>query len=169
MVDKEMLSAMSDMLDEKLGQKLEPLYDKMDSMEKRMDSIEEKLDSVERRLDSVEERLDSVEEKIGCIEGEIGSIKVKIGCIEGEIGSIEEEIGTMNKRLDNVEQDVHHIKVIQLENSVIPRLSTIESCYVDTYKRYQKDTEKIDGMIQDIDILKLTVSEHSGRLAQLPV
>ena len=128
MVDTEMLSAISDLLEEKLeqkldakfDQKLQPLYDKIDSMEERMDSMENRMDSVE-------------------------------------------------KRLGNLEQDVHYIKVVQLENDIRPRLSTIESCYLDTYKRYQKSTEKIDSMAENIEILNLTVSEHSSKLAHLSV
>ncbi len=129
MVDKEMLSAISDLLEEKLEQKLE-------------EKLEEKLDE---------------------------KLEEKLSTIKCKIDSMESEINTINRRLDNVEQDVRHIRVVQLENDVIPRISTIESCYLDTYKRYQKSTDKIDGIADDVEILKLTVSEHNGRLAQLPV
>ena len=133
MVDKEMLSAISDLLEEKLEQKLE-------------EKLEEKL---EKKLDE--------------------KLEEKLSTIKCKFDSMESEINTINRRLDNVEQDVRHIRVVQLENDVIPRISTIESCYLDTYKRYQKSTDKIDGIAGDVEILKLTVSEHSGRLAQLPV
>ena len=129
MVDKEMLSAISDLLEEKLEQKLEQ-------------KLEEKLDE---------------------------KLEEKLSTIKCKIDSMESEINTINRRLDNVEQDVRHIRVVQLENDVIPHISTIESCYLDTYQRYQKSTDKIDGIADDVEILKLTVSEHSGRLAQLPV
>lgn len=122
MVDKELLSAISDLLDEKLEQKLE-------------EKLDQKLDQkFEEKLQPLYDRLDRVEQKVGALE-----------------------------------QDVRHIKVVQLENNVIPRLSTIESCYLDTFQRYQEGTEKIEGMAGDIEILKRTVSEHSMKLAKLSV
>lgn len=106
MVDREMLSAISDLLDKKLDQRLQPLCDRLDR--------------------------------------------------------VEQDIKTLKK-------DVHYIKVVQLENDVMPRLSTIESCYLDTFQRYKEGTEQIDSMADDIKVLKLTVSEHGKKLAQMSV
>ncbi len=159
MVDKEMLSAISDLLEEKLDakfdQKLQPLYDRMDS--------------VEEKIGTMEEKIDSIEGEIGTIKVQISTMEEKIGTIEGEVGTIKGELNTVNQRLDTLEQGVRHISVVQLENNVIPRLSTMESCYLDTYQRYQKSTEKIDGMGEDIEVLKHTVLNHSSKLAQLSV
>ena len=157
MVDKEMLSAISDLLEEKLEQKLD-------------EKLDQKLDAkFDQKLQPLYDRMDSVEEKIGTMEEKIDSMEEKIGTIEGEVGTIKGELNTVNQRLDTLEQGVRHISVVQLENNVIPRLSTMESCYLDTYQRYQKSTEKIDGMGEDIEVLKHTVLNHSSKLAQLSV
>ena len=99
----------------------------------------------------------------------MNSMEDKMDSMENRMDSMEDKTDSMEKKFDNLEQDIHYIKVVQLENNIIPRLATIESCYLDTYKRYQKSTDKIDSMAEDIEILKLTVADHSSRLAQLPV
>lgn len=112
MVDREMLSAISELLDEKLEEKLD-----------------QKLD---QKLRPIYDRLDSLDARVG--------------------------------RLEN---DMHYVKVVQLENNVIPRLNTIESCYLDTSERYLERTEQMDDMAADIVVLKNVVSEHSEILQRM--
>jgi hypothetical protein len=119
MVDKEMLSAISELLEEKLDQKLG-----------------EKLDQ------KLEEKLDQ---------------------------KFDEKLQPIYERLDNLEADMKYVKVVQLENNIIPRLNTIEVCYMDTSRRYMESTEQITAMKEDIKVLKSVVSEHSQRLSRIPV
>ncbi len=119
MVDKEMLSAISELLEEKLDQKLG-----------------EKLDQ------KLEEKLNQ---------------------------KFDEKLQPIYERLDNLEADMKYVKVVQLENNIIPRLNTIEVCYMDTSRRYMESTEQITAMKEDIKVLKSVVSEHSQRLSRIPV
>ena len=48
---KQLVSLMSDMMDEKLT----PINSRLDSIEKRLCTVEERLDSVEESLDTIEE------------------------------------------------------------------------------------------------------------------
>lgn len=57
---KEDLKALSDLLDERLDKRLEP-------MEKKLDKIENRLDTVESRLDKVESRLDRLETDVAAV------------------------------------------------------------------------------------------------------
>lgn len=113
MVDREMLSAISDLLDKKLDEKLDAKFD-------------EKLGPINDRFDRIE-------------------------------ADVEELKQTTSKLTD----DMRYVKVVLLENNVIPRLNTIESCYVETSKRYLERAEQIDTMQEDIDTLKSTVEKHS--------
>ena len=70
----------------------------------------------------------------------------------------------IENRLERVEHKLKRIEVDLLENNVIPRLNTIESCYSDTYHRYQDYTDQMDASFQDIDLLKKVVTEHSQKL-----
>lgn len=72
----------------------------------------------------------------------------------------------IENRLDRVENKVTNIS-LTLENDIRPRLNTIEACYTDTYNRYKDDTDKMDIVFEDTDLLKKVVSEHSERLQKL--
>lgn len=109
MVDKEMLSAISELLDEKLEEKLE-----------------EKLKPVYERLDG------------------------------------------LDAGVSDLQAQMKHVRVVQLENNIIPRLNTIEECYLDTFQRYKERTEQFDQMNEDIEVLKSVVSDHSRKLEKIP-
>lgn len=131
MVDKEMLSAISDLLDKKLEEKLE------EKLEKK---LEEKLDQkLDQKLAPIYERLDRV---------------------EADVSDLKQTTGKLT-------DDMRYVKVVLLENNVIPRLNTIESCYLETSRRYLERADQIDAMQSDIGILKNTVEKHSDILQKI--
>jgi len=75
-------------------------------------------------------------------------------------------IDHLEERFDGLDSRVKNIE-ITLENDVVPRLSHIEQCYLDTYERYQSGIDKLDEMQCDIDIIKLTVTGHSEELNKI--
>ncbi len=56
MMDHELLSAISDMMDEKLGESLKPINGRLDGMENRLNVIEHKADRTAEKLENL--RLD---------------------------------------------------------------------------------------------------------------
>lgn len=56
---------------------------------------------------------------------------------------------------------------VWLETEIIPRLQNIESCYTDTYRRYQDYADKMEAAFEDIELLKKVVSEHSEKLQKI--
>ena len=73
----------------------------------------------------------------------------------------------LDARLKPIENRMKHIEVDLLENNVIPRLNTIESCYTETYNRYRDYADKIEAVFVDVDLLKKVVSEHSQMLQKI--
>ena len=73
----------------------------------------------------------------------------------------------LDARLKPLENRVKRIEVDLLENNVIPRLNTIESCYTDTYNRYKDYADKMEAVFTDIELLKKVVSEHSEKLQKI--
>lgn len=59
------------------------------------------------------------------------------------------------------------IKGDLLENKIIPRLNTIESCYTATYNRYQDYADKMQSAFEDIELMKKVVAEHSKLLQKI--
>lgn len=72
----------------------------------------------------------------------------------------------MDKKLQPLKEDIKFLK-LQNENEILPRLQTIESCYTDTYKRYQSGVAQIEAMQTDIDVMKSVIREHSEKLQKI--
>lgn len=80
-----------------------------------------------------------------------------------EIKFVKREITDLKNGLQKLGDEVDSIKIM-LESDIIPRLCTIESCYVDTYRRYSMGVVEIEKVRTDVDILKNVVKEHSEKL-----
>lgn len=103
----------------------------------------------------------------------------KLDPINVRLDRIEESQQSMERRLQNVEGRLQNIEFMQnktalavenltltVENNILPRLQNLESCYTSTYERYAKGVGKIDGMYEDIGIIKNVVIGHSKKLQQ---
>ena len=53
------------------------------------------------------------------------------------------------------------------ENQIMPRLNTIEACYLSTYERYKDSVEGYEALQADNEIMKQVIMEHSGKLQKL--
>ena len=73
----------------------------------------------------------------------------------------------LDARLNPIESRIKRIEVDLLENNVIPRLNTIESCYTGTYNRYKDHADKMEAAFADIELLKKVVAEHSEKLQKI--
>ena len=73
----------------------------------------------------------------------------------------------LDGRLKPIENRIKRIEVDLLENNVIPRLNTIESCYTDTYERYKNYADKMEAAFADIELMKKVIAEHSEKLQKL--
>lgn len=73
----------------------------------------------------------------------------------------------LDARLKPIENQLKLIKVDLLENNIIPRLSTIENCYMDTYNRYKDHADRMESTITDVEVLRKVVSEHSEKLQKI--
>ena len=184
MNNTELLSAISNLLDTKLDEKLDarfdafekkldakleakfeeklsPIYHRLDSLEYRMGNVEELsiathktlTENVIPRLDRMENRLERVETRLDCVETRLERVETRLDCVETRLERVE-------TRLDCVEKKAHDIGLI-LENDIQPRLRHIESCYVDTFKRYVSGIENQETLQFDVDTLKRTVRRHS--------
>lgn len=121
-------------------------------MDRRFEQIEEKFEQIDERFDSVERKVESLDQKI---DREIRESELRMSEM-------------MDRKLEPLQKEIHMIRVELLENNVIPRLNNIEQCYLSTYNRYAADADKMEGMSDDISVLKAVVSNHSDQLKRLP-
>lgn len=155
MVDREMLSAISGLLDERLEQKfnekLQPVYERLDGFEANMIP-----------------RFERLETNVIELKTDVDNLKTKVDGLETDVSELKTDVGGLKTDVSGLKGEMQYIRVVQLENNVIPRLSTIESCYLDTFQRYVERTEQFDKLTADIGVLKSIVSEHSRKLEKIP-
>ena len=70
------------------------------------------------------------------------------------------------EELGPIRQEVHHTNM-RLDVDVVPRLQTIESCYLDTYERYKDGAEDIENLKGDMELVKGILQEHSRELQRM--
>lgn len=93
-------------------------------------AIEELLD---RKLEEkLEEKLEKkFEEKLRPINECLARLDSRMA----ELKSTTEELKSTTEELNG---DITYVKEVLLENDIIPRLNTIEKCYVETSRRYME-------------------------------
>lgn len=84
--------------------------------------------------------------------------------LDAKLAPIEESVTRIEDRVTGIESRVTRIEVDLLENNVLPRLNTIESCYMDTFNRYKDGAEQMSSVVEDVALLKKVVAEHSEKL-----
>ena len=114
---------------------------------------------MDKKLIPIENRLDAMQDEIHIMQGEIRNM-------QGEIRDMQGEIRNMQGEIRDIQGEIHSIRLFQ-ENVILPRLNTIESCYMDTYERYKSYADKIESVFADTELLKKVVSEHSEKLQKI--
>lgn len=67
--------------------------------------------------------------------------------------TLSKDVCEIRQDMKDVKQRVTNLEVTQ-ETEIIPRLKEIESCYLDTYKRYQDGSDDIDSLKTDVTMIK---------------
>ena len=141
MTDNELVLFISELLDKKL----KPIDSKFEKIEAKLEEIETRLEKVETRLEEIQTRLEKVETRLEELETRLEELETRL-----------EELETRVKKLELLH-----------ETDVLPRVSTIEECYISTYERYKENVEHIEAMRTDIDIIKRVLVEHSEKLKKI--
>lgn len=153
MVDQEMLSAIADLFEEKLEEKLD----------KKLEPIYERLDRIEGDVAELKTDVAELKERTARLETDVAELKTDVAELKETTARLETDVAELKETTSRLSEDMKRVK-ITLEHSVLPRLNTIEGCYLETSKRYLESADQIDGMYADIDILKYTVKKHSEKL-----
>ena len=138
MTDHELLLAISNIMDKKLDARLKPL----------------------------ENTLQSLKEDVQQLKDDVQQTKSDVQQLKAEVHQLKAEVHQLKAEVHQFEAEMHQLKLYQ-ENVILPRLQNIESCYMDTYKRYQDGVGQIDAMQTDIDVMKSVLLEHSDRLQKI--
>ncbi len=118
-------------------------------------------------LAAISQLLDTkLESALQPVKDDMQLMKDDMQLMKDDMQLVKDDMQLMKDDMQLMKQDITKIN-LTLENIVLPRLNTIEACYTDTYRRYQRDADKMEVAFDDIDLLKKTVSEHSEKLQRL--
>lgn len=122
--------------------------------------LDDKIDPLEKRMDSMEQDLKN---EIGIVENEVKLVKDEVKLVKDEVKLVQDEVKLVEGKVKLLEGKIDFIN-LKLENVFEPRMNTIESCYMDTYKRYQKGVDKIDKLESDNELIRSILQKHSKML-----
>ena len=167
------LDAQSKIIDEKNQQSKDEMFGEMRRMKFELrGEMQELRGELCGEMQEIGSELHGEMQELGSeLQGEMQSLKNEL-CgemqnlrneLHEEIKFMKREINDLKNGLQKLGDEVDSIKIM-LESDIIPRLCTIESCYVDTYRRYSMGVVEIEKVRTDVDILKNVVKEHSEKL-----
>lgn len=137
MTNEELLVAMSNMMDQRLDEKLEPLKKDMSEVKDRVTNIEDRITNIEDRVTNIENRVTNIEDRVTNMETQITNIK---------------------DRVTNIEIDI--------ENDIRPGIITLCDAYGTQFDRYSISIESHEKMKTDIEVMKSIVSRHFDLLPE---
>ena len=148
MSNKELLLAMSDIMD----QKLKPIKDTLDEhskiLKEHSDILKEHSEDIRDIKYTLKEHSDILKKH----SEDIGDIKY----------TLKEHSDILMVHSDGIQS----VKLL-LENDFQPRLQNIEGCYISTFNRYRDGVDRMEQLETEVDSLKSVVEEHSRQLQKI--
>ncbi len=121
---------------------------------------------LEKRLKPIEKDIKELKDDVAGLKVDIIVLNDKVQSLDDKVQSLDDKVQSLDDKVQSLEAGLHNVRLFQ-ENIILPRLNTIESCYTDTYHRYQRDCDRMETVFDDVDLLKKVVAEHSEKLQKL--
>ena len=173
MTNNELLLSISDMIDSKLNAGLRLMKNEMQDMKGELQTelrtmeqgLRSDMQTMEQGLRSDMQKMEQgLRSDMQKMEQELRS---DIQELRSDMQTMEQGLRSDMKKMEQeLKSDIHMLKLCQ-ENLILPRLNTIESCYLSTYERYKDSTEGYEALQADNEIMKAIIMEHSERLQKL--
>lgn len=90
---------------------------------------------------------------------DVSDIKTTVSNLENSVANLETSVADVQTRVKKLE--------FTNEHDIVPRLHTIEECYVSTYNRYSNGIDDIESIKLDVTLLKKVVTDHSEKLQKI--
>ena len=166
MTDRELLSAISDMMDQKLKRELQPV--KTDIRELKTDVKELRSDVTELQSDVKELRSDVTElqSDVKELRSDVTELQSDVKELRSDVTQLQSNMTELQSDATKLQENVHGIH-LYLENEVDYKISLLAENYVPAAKRFEQSASRIDAVEEDVGILKTVVTQHSKMLQQL--
>ncbi|MBP3701042.1 MAG: hypothetical protein J6I64_04075 [Lachnospiraceae bacterium] len=125
------------------------------------------------KLEPIHDDIRELKQDMVLVKKDVAALKQDVAVLKQDMVSVKKDVAVLKQDMVSVKKDVAALKqdmvLVKLnqETIILPRLGTIESCYLDTYHRYTNGIQQIDQLQQDVDILKDTVVQHSKKLESI--
>ena len=156
------LLAISHLLDVKFKAEVQPIKSEIHNLSDEIQAVKAELQG---EIQSVKAELEGQIQAVKAeLEGQIQAVKAEL---EGQIQAVYDNLeGQIQAVYDNLQGQIHQIKLFQ-ETMMMPRLNTIEACYLSTYNRYKDSVEGYETLQADNEIMKSIIMDHSAKLQKL--
>ncbi len=154
MLTSEDLLAISELLDKKFPPIKEEIRQLKDESNRKYDLLAGKLQVTSQELRT--ELKGDMQQFRDEMKGDMQQFKDEM---KGDMQQLRNDLTLLCGKVDTLE--------LTLKDDILPRLNTIESCYVDTAQRYLVSAEKMDSLETDVTMLKSVSRAHSRMLREL--
>lgn len=152
MTNNELLLAISDMMDKKLDARLLPIETDMKDMKADMQNMKADMQNMKADMQHM--------------KADMQHMQTDIQHIKTDIKNIEERVTNIEERVLNIEERVTNIE-LHLENETDKNIALLAENCIPAARKYEKETEKIEAMRDDIHIMKKVIKEHSKKLQNI--
>ena len=128
--------------------------------------LEIRLKPIEKDISALDDKVNALDVKVNALDDKVNALDDKVNALDDKVNALDNKFIDLNHRVESLESGLHNVRLFQ-ENIILPRLNTIESCYLDTFNRYQKNADKMEIVYEDVDLLKKVAADHSEKLQKL--
>lgn len=125
--------------------------------------LKAEIQPIKNEIHTLGNEVQNVRGSLGCLQDEMQDLRSSLNCLQDEM---QVEMQVVHSSLNNLHTQIHQMKLFQ-ENKIMPRLNTIESCYLSTFNRYKDSVEGYEALQADNEIMKKVIMEHSEKLQKL--
>ena len=135
-------------------------------LEIRLKPIEKDISALDDKVNALDVKVNALDDKVNALDDKVNALDDKVNALDDKVNALDNKFIDLNHRVESLESGLHNVRLFQ-ENIILPRLNTIESCYLDTFNRYQKNADKMELVYEDVDLLKKVAADHSEKLQKL--
>lgn len=125
--------------------------------------LKAEIQPIKNEIHTLGNEVQNIRGSLSCLQDEMQDLRGSLGCLQDEV---QVEMQVVHSSLNNLHTQIHQMKLFQ-ENKIMPRLNTIESCYLSTFNRYKDSVEGYEALQADNEIMKKVIMEHSEKLQKL--
>ena len=152
------LLAISQLLDVKLKAEIQPIKNEIQNLKGEIQAVKTEIQAVKAELQA---EIQAVKAEL---QAEIQAVRAEL---QAEIQAVRAELQAEIQAVRaDLQTQILQMKLFQ-ENVMMPRLNTIEACYLSTYNRYKDSVEGYDALQADNALMKSIIMEHSDKLQKL--